>query len=147
MSKYERSRKGSHLDTIYYQIDMLEYAFFKSRRDDLPVPEMNMTIECFLLHYRILIEIFSGKKHRGSDISVAHPEVWTGRKLTPEETEALAIPAEKLVDEYWTDISQFLQHGTQRRFEEFKDWNLQEMWDKLESPVKFFREIFPRTAS
>jgi hypothetical protein len=30
-------------------------------------------------------------------------------------------------------MSQFLQHGTQRRFEEFKDWNLQEMWDAQEN--------------
>jgi hypothetical protein len=56
-------RKGSHLDTIHYEIDMLEYAFAKSKSALTP-PELNMTIESFLLHYRNLIEFFSGAKHR-----------------------------------------------------------------------------------
>jgi hypothetical protein len=72
---------------------------------------------------------------KGSDISIAKPEVWSGRKLTEQEVEALATPPQKLVDEYWTVISQFLQHCTQRRFEEFRDWDLQEMWDKLKAEL------------
>jgi len=146
MRKYERRRKGSHLDTIHYEIDMLEFALAKSKRQLSP-PELNMTIECFLLHYRNLIEFFSGSKHRekGIDISIAKPEVWSGRQLTEQEAKALVIPAQKLVDEYWTDISQFLQHCTLRRFKEFRDWDLQEMWDKLEFGLKFFRKYFPPT--
>jgi hypothetical protein len=125
---------------------MLEYALAKSK-SKLSPPELNMTIECFLLHYRNLIEFFSGAKHRknGSDISIAKPEVWSGRKFTEQEAKALAIPAQKLVDEYWTVISQFLQHCTIRRFKEFMDWDLQEMWDKLEFASKFFRNVFPPT--
>jgi hypothetical protein len=64
VARYERSKKGSHLDTIHYEIDMLEYTLSKMTKAELPPPEFNMTLECFLLHYRNLIEFFSGKKHR-----------------------------------------------------------------------------------
>src|ERR1700730_10679797 len=39
-----------------------------------------------------LIEFFSGKKHRKGDLSVADPQVWSGRKLTPEELTSLQTP-------------------------------------------------------
>lgn len=63
MRKYERSRKSSHLDTVHYEIDMLEYSFSR------------------LAGQRELLrdELFSGAKHRKEadrqkpDISVAHP--------------------------------------------------------------------------
>ncbi len=84
LKKYERSRKGSQSDTIHYEIDMFEYSFVKLK-SDLSIPERNMTIECFLLHYRNLIEFFSGAKSRESDLSVLSPEAWSGRKLTPRK--------------------------------------------------------------
>jgi hypothetical protein len=146
MQKYQRSRKSSHLDTVHYEIDMLEYSFSRlSGQRELP--ETNMAVECFLLHYRNLIEFFSGAKHRkGSDISVADPGVWAGRTLTPDELNSLQTPALKLSDEYWADLSQFLQHCTERRYKEFKEWKPKEMMDKLKPVLASFRTLFPSTA-
>ena len=76
---------------------MLEYSF--SRLAGQPeLPETNMAVECFLLHYRNLIEFFSGAKHRkGSDISVADPGVWGRRTLTPAELNSLQTPAQTVM--------------------------------------------------
>jgi hypothetical protein len=145
--RYERSKKGSHLDTVHYEIDMLEYARVKVTERDLPPPEINMRLECFLLHYRNLIEFFSGRKHRDGDISVKKPEVWCSRGLTPEEKAAMTGPAGKAQDEYWVDISQFLQHCTERRFRDQKDWVPQEMWNRLKPAIDFFQKVFLRTDS
>lgn len=147
MARYERSKKGSHLDTIHYEIDMLEYALEKITKAKLPPPELNMTLECFLLHYRNLTEFFSGEKHRSDDISVARPEVWCRRDLKPEERSAMVPSAKMALDEYWAAISQFLQHCTERRFREARDWEPRKMWDMLKPAVQFFRETFPRTDS
>src|ERR1700693_1351059 len=147
MQKYERSRKSSHLDTVHYEIDMLEYSFSRvaGQRE---LPEANMAVQCFLLHYRNLIEFFSGAKHRkGSDISVADPGVWAGRTLTPAELNSLQTPAQKLCDDYWTEVSQFLQHCTERRYKELKEWNLEEMMDKLSPVLASFKKLFPPTAT
>ena len=151
IQKYERRRKSSHLDTVHYEIDILEYSFSRlvGQRE---LPETNMAVECFLLHYRNLIEFFSGAKHRKQtdrqkpDISVADPRVWAGRTLTPDELNSLQTPARSLFDAYWADISQFLQHCTERRFKDFKEWNLQEMNGKLNPILECFRRLFPPTA-
>jgi hypothetical protein len=126
-------------------MDMLEYSFSKLK-SRLTIPEMNMTIECFLLHYRNLIEFFGGAKRYKDDLSIVAPEAWSDRELTPKEIETFASTKAMLAD-YWKDISQFLQHCTERRFEEFKEWDPQEMWDRIEPTVKIFREGFPRTAN
>src|ERR1700751_464054 len=125
MARYERSRKRSHVDTVHYEIDMLEYALQRLNTPDPPPPELNMTLECFLLHYRNLIEFFSGAKHRKNYVSVAKPEVWCHRQINPDDLASLVPSSRKSFDKYWTDVSQFLQHCTERRFPEAKDWNPQ----------------------
>lgn len=145
---YERSRKSSHLATVYYEKDMLEFTFRKLVGCETAAgPDWNLLVEGFLLHYRNLIEFFSGKKHRkdGSDISIADPEVWSGRKLTKEEINQLQPIARQLEDEYWTDISQFLQHCTVRRHAEFREWNIPKMFERLMPVLNCFEAMFLRT--
>src|SRR5438477_7446054 len=130
--RYERTRKESPLETIYYEIDMLEFAFGKlGAHSGGAGPEWNLLIEGFLMHYRNAISFFSGKKHRAGDISTKEPEVWVSRKLTAEEVNEIQLPAQQLEDEHWTDISQFLQHCTARRHEEFREWDLTKMFEQL----------------
>jgi hypothetical protein len=146
---YERNRKSSHLATLYYEMDMLEFTFRKVSESESGAesPDWNLLIEGFLLHYRNLIEFFSGKKHRpnGSDISIANSEVWSGRKLTEAEMNQLQPAAQKLEDEYWVDISQFLQHCTVRRHLEFREWDIAKMFERLTPVLKNFVAMFPRT--
>jgi hypothetical protein len=145
---YERSRKSSALDTVYYEMDMLEFTFRKvSASEPDADPDWNLLVEGFLLHYRNIIEFFSGKKHRknGPDISMANPQVWSGRKLTEAEMSQLQPIAQELEDEYWTDISQFLQHCTVRRHLEFREWDIAKMFERLTPVLRSFEAMFPRT--
>jgi hypothetical protein len=143
--RYERTRKESPLVTIYYEIDMLEFAFGKlGAASNGSGPEWNLLIEGFLVHYRSAIEFFSGKKHRSGDISTKKPEVWASRKLTAQEVKDIRLPAQKLEQDYFKDISQFLHHCTKRRYEEFKEWPLREMFERLNPITTAFRKSFPR---
>src|SRR5260370_22082807 len=67
-----------------------------------------------------------------------------GSQTHSKEIETFASVGQ-IFSAYWKDISQFLQHCTVRRSKEFREWDLQQMWDKLEPTMKFFRETFPRT--
>jgi hypothetical protein len=128
-------------------MDMLEFTFRKvSESKSGACPDWNLLIEGFLLHYRNLIEFFSGKKHRpnGSDISIANSEVWSGRKLTEAELSQLQPIAQELENEYWTDISQFLQHCTVRRHLEFREWDIAKMFERLTPVLKNFQAMFLR---
>lgn len=152
MSRYERSRKKSQLATIWYEISMLGFTHsILIKQQEMSEPENNLYIEGFLLHYRNLIQFFSGTpgKHRkggngkAADLSTHAPEIWAKRRLTDDEIANIQTPARKLEDKYWEDISQFLQHCTERRFVEFHDWNLDEMFDELDSIVSSFHKSFP----
>jgi len=64
--------------------------------------------------------------------------------LSTEEVNLIQAPAQKMEDEYWNDISQFLQHCTERRFAEFKDWDIDKMQRELVPIVNEFDKAFPR---
>jgi hypothetical protein len=153
MTVYERSRKKSQLDTIWYEISMLGFCHSELKNREMPSePERNLLIEGFLVHYRNVIQFFSGNpdKHRWesakvkfADLSTEDPEPWAGRKLTSEEISQIQVPGRTLEDDYWKDISQFLQHCTERRFVEFWEWDLDKMFERLDPIVSVFHKFFP----
>ncbi len=154
MAIYERDNKKSHLHTIWYEIGMLDfiYSVIRTRIEQLPKQESNLYVEGFLLHYRNLIEFFSGNpekrrkpkdKKTTADLSTSAPEPWAERKLTNEEIEKIQTPPRGLQGKYWHDISQFLQHCTERRSREFRDWDLDEMFAELTPVISAFRSSFP----
>ena len=150
MSVYERSPKNSHLDTIRYEIAMTAFCYSRLlRKKKRFEPETNLLIEGFLLHYRNLVEFFSGKRHRKArnckpaDLSTADPVVWASRRLTNNELIAMQNPAMELDTAYYELISQFLQHCTERRLTEFRNWNVSEMFERLKPIVLAFHRSFP----
>ena len=149
MGVYERSEKKSHLDTVWYEIAMLRFCYAELKdRTGVSDPERNLLIEGALLHYRNLLEFFSGAKHRPpkngrpEDISTAKPRVWAGRDLTAEELAKIQAPARTLEANYFDDLSQFLQHCTERRFIDSKKWDLDTMIAEMKPIVAAFREAF-----
>lgn len=91
---YSRTEKESHLDTIHYELSMLN--FCGKELDGLSAARQrahfNAFLECFLLHYRNTMEFLSGAHHRTakrtgetSDLSTFDPKPWAGRELSPEE--------------------------------------------------------------
>jgi hypothetical protein len=152
MSAYSRSEKESHLDTIHYEIAMLNSCGLQL---DKLSPEnqkahFNAFLECFLIHYRNLVEFFSGNHHRRAkrpegtnDLSTADSNPWAGRTLSAAELAEFHTPAKDLDDRYFLDISQYLQHCPERRFSENKFWCYREMYSELQPVIATFVKAFP----
>ncbi len=164
---YARPPKESHLDTIYYEIDMLR--FCARRLPELETPreqwltsgsvtnlrvdrvvveadarEAYVFLEAFLVHFRNLIRFFSGNGARRTDISVGRPEVWAGRTLSDEEVRLIRDPAIGVDDEWHGPISAFLQHCTVVRSQRHMAWPVERMIAELEPILCAFEQWFPR---
>jgi hypothetical protein len=150
--EYSRTEKESHLDTIHYELTMLNFC---GAQLELLSPagdraSFNVFLECFLLHYRNTMEFLSGSHHRNarkqgetSDLSAADPKPWAGRELSLDEVASFQTQAKKINDKYFDDISQYLQHCTERRFAEDKFWNFRGMYAELKPALQAFLQRFP----
>jgi hypothetical protein len=148
---YERTSKETHLDTIWYEMDMLEFSYqeFTKNTPAQQSPHWNLLIEGFLLHYRNLIQFLSGseerhKRYKGNDLSTFDPMTWAKRKLTKEEIDAIKIPGEKLDQKYSNKISNLLQHCTVVRIEPLQGWEMEKMYREIEPIISAFAKSFPR---
>jgi hypothetical protein len=151
--RVERTRKESHLDTIWYEIDMLEYCH-KTLRDSPPPttdPSWNLLIEGFLLHFRNLIQFYGGNENRhrrhGNDLSTLQPEVWAGRPLVQneqQEVDAMRTPGAALDNAFSDKISVCLQHCTVQRAETLTDWDVAQMFADIDNINAVFKKSFPR---
>lgn len=133
-----RRKKLSHLDTILYEIDMLEYCYgrlLNGRFSD--EPEYFLCIEGFLLHYRNLIQFF-GNRH---DLKAGEPDVWSPKKLS--ETELSSIQDPKPFERHNGQISQYLSHCTKSRADRDREWNHVAMYKEIGPLLRKFNEIFP----
>ena len=83
MSEYGRPDKLSHAQTILYEIDMLKFA---AGNLEGPTPHARWrNLECFLLHFRNLIEFF-GKDSRKDNLSIWRPKViWPDQTTRPTD--------------------------------------------------------------
>jgi hypothetical protein len=151
---YERTSKDTHLETIWYEMDMLEFSYREFMKNTAPQqsPYWNLLIEGFLLHYRNLIQFFSGseerhKRYKGNDLSTFDPMPWGNRQLTKEETEGIKTPGEKLDQTYSNKISSLLQHCTVERIEPLQGWEMEEMYAEIEPIMSTFAKSFPRCSN
>ena len=133
-----RPAKLSHLDTILYEIDMLEYCYGRLRISAFTEQmEYFLPVEGFLLHYRNLIQFF-GNDH---DLKAGTPEVWSPRALTDHEVRS--IQDRKPFKRHNGQISQYLSHCTQSRSDRDRSWEHVAMYKEIEELLKRFRELFP----
>lgn len=106
-------------------------------------------LECFLLHFRNLIEFF-GKTPWGDDLSISRPADWSQRKTNSEDQRRkLEEDGQKLWKEYeWREkddphkdtISRYLQHLTKERTKP-KAWEVEEMFAKISPLIEGFRNL------
>jgi hypothetical protein len=142
---YERRQKESHRETVIYEIEMLAFCF-----DNLPQgrscdgSDEYLYLEGFLLHYRNLLEFFSGNHHRSSDISTADSRIWANRKLSAAEIAAIVVPAKALDAKYFQVISAYLQHCTLLRHQQDLAWDVAEMKKSIDLIINEFVRVFPR---
>lgn len=132
-----RPVKLSHLKTIFYEMDMLDYCFQRllngkwgDERDYF------LCIEGFLLHFRNLIEFF-GNDH---DLKAGEPEVWSPKELS--EAELASIQDGRLNKRYNGQISQYLSHCTKSRAERDRDWDHIAMYKEIEPLLQNMRRLF-----
>jgi hypothetical protein len=142
---YERRQKESHRETVTYEIEMLHFCF-----DNLPQDRScdrsneYLLLEGFLLHYRNLLEFFSGTHHRaGYDISMADSSTWGNRELGAAEIAAIITPAKVLDHKYHQTISTYLQHCTLLRHEQTMAWDAAEMRKDIDPIITEFVRAFP----
>ena len=149
---YSRPEKLSHRQTIIYEIDMIEYCYDKLVQGKEPLRNRAgyALLECFLLHYRNLIEFFGKDENlRRDDLSISKPEDWAGG-LTFDAERIKPLLAIRLYQEYEgrddtgekrrDTISRYLQHCTKQRAES-KDWPVKEIFDKIGPLIKGFRSL------
>jgi hypothetical protein len=151
---YERTSKETHCDTLWYEMDMLEFSYREFEKKTFPTgsPQWNLLIEGFLLHYRNLIQFFSGneerhKRYKGNDLSTSDPRTWAQRELTQAEIDAIKVPGEKLDRAYSNKISNLLQHCTVVRVEPLQGWEMDRMYKEIEPIMNAFAKSFPRRPS
>jgi len=138
MPSVGRIAKGSHKDTVLYEIYMLRFSF----RHLLPLlnssgPETWGWLELFLLHYRNLIEFLgSDKKLRKSDLHVSN--LWKPDNLSaPHDLNEVYAKGNVLFldPEIGHDmISKRLGHCTNVRLD-LKKWHVEEMYKGIESLI------------
>jgi len=145
-SVYSRPAKGSHLATIQYEIDMLNYCYQTlASRDRQWDPAWGnpknayICLESFLLHYRNLVEFFGSAE----DLKVTEPKLWVpeGRHLTIDEIDS--ISDRKLCEKYRGEISAYLQHCTKKRANVDRSWDVGEMNKEIQPLIARFHDLFP----
>jgi len=134
-----RPRKLTHIDTVFYEIDMLKFCYSRLRQGMwTDRRDAYLFLEGFLLHYRNLIQFF------GDDggLKVSDSEVWSAKMLSKAELQTIMDkrPSKK----YFGLISQYLSHCTKKRAERDRAWNCVEMYEELSSVMSKFESLFPR---
>lgn len=136
-----RPQKLSHVETILYEMDMLDFCFSRLRERKGTRAGYNLSIEGFLLHYRNLIQFFGN--HIG--LRAGRPAEWSLQR-TLSDAEIATIQNPSLLKEYDGPISIYLCHCTPNRAERDVEWRHIEMYEKIAPLLVNFRKLFPSAA-
>jgi len=133
-----RPKKLEHIDTILYEIDMLNFCYGQLCAENwTDAISYYLCIEGFLLHYRNLSDFF-GNHH---DLKAGAPDVWSPKTLT--SAELASIQDHRPYDRYSGQISQYLSHCTKSRANRDTDWDHIRMYDEIKPSIENFRKLFP----
>jgi len=145
---YSRPSKGSPEETIWYEVEMLDFCYrrLKTRENSWETEcDFYVYLEAYLLHYRNLLACFSGEHHRSDDIDFSNLSQWTTKQVTQSQVDAIRDPAKQLEQSYYRDISQFLAHVTVRRSVEDMKWMVHGMHARVQPIAQDFLKLFPPT--
>src|ERR1700730_14544858 len=125
MEVFSRPDKLSDAETILYEIFMVRFAA-KRLRDGVEFkPDECVFLECFLLHYRNLIEFLGKEDRQKTDLRLSN--IW--ERIGRPEPAQLAIIREQGI-KLWNDyecnenkISRYLHHCTMYRTQS-KSWEV-----------------------
>ena len=71
---------------------------------------------------------------------VAMLPTWLGQVESPK-LDGIQEEGSRLLGEYWDDISKYLQHCTETRYQQAHDWPVGQMHREIESVVSAYKEI------
>ncbi|SRR5579862_6792309 len=141
-----RPSKFTNAQTILYEIDMVRFTVGNLGKADGWDSWCNL--ECFLLHFRNLIEFF-GKQPRGDDLSIQRPKaIWPDPARRPSPHTLKQFHREDLWEKYEVrdasevndKISRYLQHCTEQRVDA-KSWRVREMFEELDPLMSDFEKL------
>ena len=155
MKDFSRPVKRNDVATILYEIDMVRFAANRLLGPNLESEnDTNAFLECFLLHYRNLIEFLGNEEQniRKTDLHVSN--IWKKSEL-PEPSRLPSI--RERGNELWKDyarvdnsISRYLNHCTTYRTQP-KSWGIGRMMQELEPLLteveKALRGSSPRSST
>jgi hypothetical protein len=134
-----RPPKMSPKDTVAYECDMLRFAWEEinaaTARGDAGRAGY-MRLECFLLHYRNLIQLLTPTGQRRDDLSLTTFDA----QISADERDRLCRIAEPLRQRYSTQISKYLAHTTTQRHTTDVAWHPNKMYFELLPAVQLLCE-------
>lgn len=149
-NQISRPSKYTNAETILYEIDMLRCTAEQFGKSENQWGEW-CNLECFLLHFRNLIEFFRNPHPRGDDLNIQTPEkIWPNPATMPTPAQLAPLHREDLWTKYEVrdqaqvndKISRYLQHCTEQRVEG-KEWKVGEMFAELEPLMSAFENLLP----
>jgi hypothetical protein len=139
-----RPSKFTNAQTVLYEIDMFRFAAGKLVEEN--DPSSWLTLECFLLHFRNLIEFFGKPKPRLDDLNIRTPDaIWYDAATRPSAEQLRRLQRDDLWEKYERvddSISRYLQHCTEQRVEG-KNWRVREMFEELDALMSDFENLLP----
>ncbi len=142
---FSRPSKESHISTIKYEIRMLRFSLewlTGKGATYQPEEELYAVLECFLLHYRNLVNFLSGKGGSSGDLSMAAPNRWADQRYDKTQLDVVQKMAGPVYAAHSADISTYLAHCTRQRYEQSKQWRPGTMYDELLPAITKFEELF-----
>jgi hypothetical protein len=132
---FSRLEKATDAETILYEIDMLRFAASELVGGKVGREQEWVYLECFLLHYRNLIEFVGKEPHLVQTTDLHVTNIWKKiRMAPPAELAKIHAEGRKLWEKYERvedRISRFLQHCTTLRTA-FKEWEVGTMYNELD---------------
>jgi hypothetical protein len=132
---FSRLEKATDAETILYEIDMLRFAASELVGGKVGREQEWVYLECFLLHYRNLIEFVGKEPHLVQKTDLHVTNIWKKiRMAPPAELAKIHAEGRKLWEKYERvedRISRFLQHCTTLRTA-FKEWEVGTMYNELD---------------
>lgn len=148
-----RPSKYTNTQTILYEIDMLRFTVGRFEKSESEWAEWS-NLECFLLHFRNLIEFFGNPDPRGDNLNIKKPEkIWLDPATMPTPLQLASLHREDLWKKYEVraprdqtqvndKISRYLQHCTEQRMDG-KEWKVDEMFAELQPLMSAFENLLP----
>ena len=148
-----RPSKYTNAETILYEIDMLRFTAGKLEKSEGQWDGWS-NLECFLLHFRNLIEFFGTPQPRGDSLNIQRPDkIWPNPATRPSPAQLAPLYREDLWEKYEVrdpndqnqtndKISRYLHHCTEQRLEG-KEWKVGEMIAELEPLMSAFENLLP----